>query len=83
MSAAIWSATDTERAQHFWAEYAATHDLSERHGQAAGIDPATGQVWFGKSAAEIYRQLKLTGQQKPLFFVRVGYDTYLRKGGRS
>jgi hypothetical protein len=82
MSAVAWTEFDTQRAKQYWAEYVASHDLSDRVGQAAGIDPVTGQVWFGESAAEIARQLKEAGTPKPLFFMRVGYKTYLRKGGR-
>jgi len=82
MTVAEWTKADTERAEKFWAEYAASNDLTDRHGQAAGIDPVSGRIWFGKSASDIFRQLKATGEVVPLFFVRVGYGSYLRKGGR-
>ncbi|HTQ38584.1 MAG TPA: hypothetical protein VMJ32_06125 [Pirellulales bacterium] len=82
MSTEAWTDIETERAKQIWSEYAANHDLSDRKGQAAGIDPATGQIWFGESAADIAHQLEDAGTSKPLFFIRVGYETYLRKGGR-
>ena len=82
MAPVEWTKADTERAQSIWAEYGAKHDLSDRFGQAAGIDPASGRIWFGESASDIFCHLKETGEAVPLFFVRVGYDSYLRKGGR-
>ena len=36
-----------------WAEYQTTHDVSARKGQAVGIDPDTGDVWFGEDILEI------------------------------
>jgi len=82
MSIATWKPSDTERAQQIWAEYTSKNDLSDRHGQAAGIDPKTGRIWFGKTALDIVDQMKAAGEAVPLFFVRVGYESYLRKGGR-
>ena len=82
MSVAQWTQTDTERAQQIWAQYAADHDLSKMKGKAAGIDPASGRIWFGDSATDIVRQMKAVGEAVPLFFVRVGQDWYFRKGGR-
>ena len=81
---AIVKMTDTEvaKAQQIWEEYQKQHDLSDRKGQAAGIDPVSGRVWFGESAIEVVQQTQADGIDRPLFFVRVGYRTYLRKGGR-
>jgi hypothetical protein len=78
------SFTDSEltEAKRIWEEYQANHDLSDRIGQAAGIDPHSGQVWIGKSAIEIVEQRRKRQLDSPLFFERVGYPTYLRKGGR-
>lgn len=73
---------DVEKARAVWAEYERTHDLSDRHGQAVGIDADTGRVWFGASATDILSQLKAEGIPKPLFYVRVGSEYYTRKGGR-
>ena len=73
---------DVDRAEQIWAEYKAKHDLSARLGEAAGIDPVSGRIWFGESIVDISRQLEAEGLDIPLFFVRVGYRTYYRKGGR-
>jgi hypothetical protein len=81
MSVAEWTPADTKRAQQIWAEFAAQNDLSSCMGQAAGIDPASGRIWFGESASDIFHQLKASGEAVPLFFVRVGQPSYLRKGG--
>lgn len=82
MPIANWTDADTDRAQHIWDLYAAQHDLADRKGQAAGIDPDSGRIWFGESAAEIIAEMRMADEFRPLFFVRVGYPTYLRKGGR-
>jgi hypothetical protein len=82
MSAATWTPADTQRAQQIWAEFVANNDLSDRVGQAAGIDPKSGHIWFGESATDIVRQMDTAGEFRPLFFVRVGYPGYLQKGGR-
>ncbi len=76
------SEEETARAMQIWAEYQQQHDLSDRAGQAAGVDPLTGQVWFGESAKDIAQRLRAQGIATPLFFARVGSPGYLRKGGR-
>lgn len=73
---------DLAEAKRIWEEYQAKHDLSDRIGQAAGIDPQTGQVWFGESALDIVEQRRVQNLDSPLFFERVGYPAYLRKGRR-
>lgn len=70
------------RAEAIWNAYERTHDLSGRKGQAAGINPETGAVFFGESAAAIARERRELGDQTPLYFVRVGESAYLQKGGR-
>jgi hypothetical protein len=82
MAVAEWTKADTERAKKIWADYVAAHDLSERQGQAAGIDPASGRIWFGESATEIVQQMDAADEFRPLYYVRVGKDYYFRKGGR-
>jgi hypothetical protein len=82
MQTAQWTPDRTTRAKRIWNEYQQTHDLSDRTGQAAGIDPETGDVWFGEDALDIVRQRRAKGLDSPLFFERVGSATYLRKGGR-
>jgi hypothetical protein len=72
---------DIEKASRLWADYQRTHDVTGHTGQAVGIDPATGQVWFGDSARDIALRREATGLWTPLFFLRVGQDYYARKGG--
>ena len=73
---------DVERAEALWAKYQRSHDVSDRIGTAAGIDPETGRIWFGESALEIMDQLDAERINAPLYFVRVGSATYYRKGWR-
>jgi len=80
MPDAPWTEADSRKAAQIWADYQKHHDVSDRHGQAVGIDPVSGQVWFGESARDIMGQLQ--GQWTPLYFLRVGFDYYQRKGGR-
>ncbi|MCS6859573.1 MAG: hypothetical protein NZT92_04540 [Abditibacteriales bacterium] len=72
---------DVERARQIWEEYQKQHDVSDRKGQAVGIDPVSGRVWFGESIIDIVRQMDAEGVFTPLYYVRVGYDYYDRKGG--
>lgn len=76
------SPAEIKHAKEIWADYQRTHDVSDRKGQAAGIDPRTGEVWLGESAIDIDQQRKLKGLSSPLFIERIGSPTYLRKGGR-
>ena len=82
MAVETLTAADAEKAQAIWAEYQKTHDVSARKGQAVGIDPATGRVWFGPSARDIAHQMQQQAVSAPLVFLRVGYSYYVRKGGR-
>lgn len=82
MSVSLLSNHDVERAQLIWAEYQRQHDLSTRHGQTAGIDPASGKVWFGDSILVVTQNMEADGVNVPLYFVRVGQDHYYRKGSR-
>lgn len=74
---------DVARAEEIWRGYQRTHDVSARKGQAVGIDPHSGRVWFGEDALDIYDQMKAAGCFAPIYCVRVGYDYYGRKGGRQ
>jgi hypothetical protein len=75
--------TDSQRthALQIWAEYQKQHDVSDRMGQAVGIDPISGRIWFGESAVDIANQQDAEGDDAPLFFLRVGRGYYWRKGG--
>ena len=80
--APTWTDADTAKARQIWADYQRRYDVMDRQGQAVGIDPASGRVWFGKSAKDIALRLDAEGVRVPLFFLRVGQDYYGRKGGR-
>ena len=77
-----WTEADSLHAQQIWDDYQRLHDVSQRQGDAVGIDPVTGQVWFGRTALEIRKQMEAAATVTPLYFLRVGQDHYVRKGGR-
>jgi hypothetical protein len=81
MTPSTWAEADSLKAREIWAEYQRPHDVSALRGQAVGIDPVSGRVWFGESAAAIMQQQQAEGIWIPLYFLRVGYDYYQRKGG--
>ncbi|MFO0810956.1 MAG: hypothetical protein U0746_20190 [Gemmataceae bacterium] len=75
---AAWTDDDTQKAQAAWAEYQRQHDVSARHGQAVGIDPQTGRVWFGDNLAGVTAAARADGVTTPLLCLRVGYSYYQR-----
>ena len=77
-----WTEADSLNAKRIWVEYQKQHDITERIGQTAGIDPKSGRIWFGTSAIEIVECRRAEGLTSPLFFERVGFKTYFQKGGR-
>ena len=77
-----WTAGDTARAREIWSQFQQKHDTSDRKGQAAGIDPVSSRVWVGESDLDIKDQMLSEGIDIPFYCIRVGYDYYLRKGGR-
>ena len=83
MALASWEEAESMRAKQIWVAYRQQHDLSDRLGQTAGIDPASGRIWFGESIQDIVAQHDAEGLHSPLFFERVGSETYFRKGGRQ
>src|SRR5207247_147335 len=75
-----WTDADTQRALQFWDEYQKQNDVSALTGQAVGIEPHSGRVFFGDSASEIMlRREKEEGVWEPMFFLRVGSPYYQRK----
>lgn len=82
MTVSAWTEKDTETAKQIWAVYQKQHDLSDRVGQTAGIDPNTSRIWFGESIDEVVAQRDADGIDSPLRFERIGSETYYRKGGR-
>lgn len=73
---------DIDRARAIWREFQQAHDIASIVGQTAGIDPVTGEVFFGSSAKEISMRLQVEGTHRPLYFVRIGSDHYVEKRGR-
>lgn len=82
MELSSWTEAKSSKAKQIWVAYQRQHDLSERLGQTVGIDPTSGRVWFGESIQDIVTQRDAEGLDSPLFFERVGSDTYFRKGSR-
>jgi hypothetical protein len=82
MAASTEPTVDIERAQAIWEEYQRHHDITPLINQTAGIDPVSGQIWFGESALEVHDKMVADGVNRPFYAVRVGYNYYLRKGGR-
>jgi hypothetical protein len=77
-----WTEEDSIRAQKIWSDYQKLHDLTSKVGQTAGVDPASGRVWFGESIQDVIAKQQESGVGEfPLFFMRVGSETYYRKGG--
>ena len=76
-----WEQADSRKAKQIWVEYQKQHNLSDRIGQTAGIDPTSRRIWFGASIRDIVLQRNSEGLNSPLFFQRVGSETYFRKGG--
>ncbi len=75
-----WTEEDSKKAIAFWEEYQKTHDVTPLRGQAVGIDPKGGRVWFGESAIEIVEQQEAEGVHALVYLLRVGQDYYMRKG---
>lgn len=73
-------AVDVERACAIWDEYRRQHDITPLVDQTAGIEPISGRIWFGESAADVYQKKIADGIEAPMYVVRVGYDYYVRKG---
>ncbi|MEX0777857.1 MAG: hypothetical protein WD042_19320 [Phycisphaeraceae bacterium] len=81
MATVTWKESDTQRSLDAWTRYQREHDVSAHLGRTAGIDPVSGQVWFGDSIEDISAQLQRHGATRPLYFLRIGQDHYFRKGG--
>jgi hypothetical protein len=82
MTISQWTAGDSAKAQEIWSAYQQHHDFKEKAGNTAGVDPASGRIWFGESIQDVIAQRDADGSLAPLFFFRVGSPTYYRKGGR-
>ena len=82
MASFIHPPLDVDRAKEIWSAYQKQHDVSPYKDLAVGIDPVSGRVWFGESGLEIRVKMLADGIDAPFYCVRVGYDYYVRKGGR-
>ena len=80
MGRSNWTEADSVKAKQIWAQYQRQHNVSDRVGQTVGIDPQSGQVWFGESIRDIVLQRDADDMKSALFFERVGSETYLIKG---
>jgi hypothetical protein len=80
VSVSNWTEAESSRAREIWSEYQPHHDISQRRGQTAGIDPVSGRIWFGDSIQDVIAQRDADGSVASLFFMRVGSATYYRKG---
>lgn len=67
-----------ERARAVWAAYQRDCDVAHLNGQAVGIDPDTGEVFFGTSSRDITDRLTAEGRFRVLYVIRVGQDFYGR-----
>jgi hypothetical protein len=83
MKHSTWTPADSHKAKQIWETYQKQHNLSDRIGQTAGIDPKSERIWFGESIRDIVEKRSTEGLDSPLFFERVGSETYFRKGGRQ
>jgi hypothetical protein len=79
---ATWTDEDTARCKRIWEAYQKEHDLSDRIGETAGIDPQSGRIWIGNSISAIIKERREQGFESPLFFERIGFPTYYRRGGQ-
>ena len=74
-----WEQADSYKAKQIWEEYQKQHNLSDRIGQTAGIDPKSKRICFGSSIRDIVLKRTSEGWNSPLFFQRVGSETYFRR----
>ena len=63
-----WTEADSRKCKRIWKKKKKQHDITERIGQTAGIDPKSGRIWFGDSALEIVKKRETEGLTSPLFF---------------
>jgi hypothetical protein len=68
MQLSKWKEADSIKAKQIWKKYQKQHDLTARIGQTAGINPKSGQIWFGRSIRGIVLQRESEGYSTPLFF---------------
>lgn len=79
----VFDRADLQRVDRIWADYQSNHDVSAWHGQAVGVDPDSGEVFFGQTAGDIMDRLREEGRFRILLYWRVGYPYYSRERGRK
>jgi hypothetical protein len=79
METSIWKPEYTARAREIWEEFQRRNDLSAQTGKVAAIDPVSGRVWIDESGVDVAEQMALEGVNSPVYLVRVGYGSYVRK----
>lgn len=81
MTVSNWTEADSARSLEIWSEYQRHHDLSDKVGWTAGIEPVSGCIWIGNSIQDVVERRNADGSSAPMFFIRIGSPTYYRKGG--
>src|SRR5437773_339036 len=82
MPTSTWKPEYTAHALDLWAEYQRHHDLSSQVGKVAAIDPVSGRVWIDESGVDVVAQMRSEGADVPVYFVRIGYPSFVKKGRR-
>ena len=58
MTNAVATPIDLFKSRAIWDKYQSEHDVSDRLGQAVGIDPVSERIWFGNKALDVARQMR-------------------------
>jgi streptogramin lyase len=82
MPTSTWKPEFTPRALELWEDYQRQHDLSSQVGMVAAIDPVSGRVWIDESGVDVVAQMRSEGADLPVYFVRIGYPSFIKKGRR-
>ena len=83
MAVSNWTEANSQRVAELWSEYQQQHDLEGLTGKTAGVDPTSGSIWIGESIQDVVARRDADGVEKPLFFIRIGFPAYYRKGQRE
>lgn len=83
MPTSTWRPEYTSRALELWEEYQRQHDFSSQVGKVVAIDPISGRVWIDESGVDVVAQTRSQGADVPVYLVRIGYPTFIKKGRRD
>lgn len=64
-----------DRAVALWVEYRRTHDAASFTGPTVGVDPDSGEMFFGANFRDISLRLLAGGNHRPLCFMPTNYQT--------